>query len=179
MDQQSFLQQMYSAAVTAKHPWPEYAACEAAIDSWWDVGKLIATANNPFGFRTPSKVAPGSTSIVVANNRVWNGKMTVASASFLKYNTLADAFTERMKRMKQLRSTYYGALNADSGEEFVMQVSARWTEVDGTSTRNNGVSLIFNFMGKNYLWNQGRWSGNPARASNVIALYEANKAVFA
>lgn len=174
MDQHSFLLTMHDAATSAKHPWPEYAACEAAYDSEFDQMNLVARTNNPFMSRPHAKSEHPL--IMVTGHRTWNGKTTEFNTSYLKFETLASAFTDRIATLKKYRSIYYGAVNADTAEEFVMQVSARWMETDA---QPSVPGFIYTFMGKNYRWNQGRWSANPARAAGVLALYEANKAVFA
>jgi hypothetical protein len=47
--QDDFLLKACEAARTAGHVFPEYAACEAALESAWGMSRLAVEANNLFG----------------------------------------------------------------------------------------------------------------------------------
>ena len=47
--QDTFLRQASAAARAAGHIFPDYAACEAALESTWGQSRLAREANNLFG----------------------------------------------------------------------------------------------------------------------------------
>ncbi len=49
MIQDEFLSKACAAARSAGHIFPEYAACEAALESGWGMSGLAQKANNLFG----------------------------------------------------------------------------------------------------------------------------------
>src|SRR5215469_3769812 len=49
MSPKDFLDKAYRAAVDAGHVFPEFAACEAALESAWGNSKLCILGNNLFG----------------------------------------------------------------------------------------------------------------------------------
>lgn len=56
--QEEFLQQAASAARRAGHIFPEYAACEAALESAWGHSELAREANNLFGQKQAHRRSP-------------------------------------------------------------------------------------------------------------------------
>jgi len=179
MTQQEFISAMYSAAKSSNHAFPEYAACEVANDSNWDEKGLIASANNIFSTRAPAKLGTNMQTVWITSKQNVNGKMVDRLSTYMKFDSVADAFAARMKTLKQYRAIYRECLLADTGEEFVMQVSARWREMATiTSSIVNGTQMVYEFMGKYYRFDGGRWAVDPQRATKVLALYEANKSLF-
>ncbi|HZU08351.1 MAG TPA: glucosaminidase domain-containing protein, partial [Pseudacidobacterium sp.] len=58
--QETFLQKAYQAAAAAGHIFPEYAACEAALESGWGLSHLATEANNLFGQKQAHPPLPGT-----------------------------------------------------------------------------------------------------------------------
>lgn len=144
MEPQEFLAKATQAASESGHVWPEYAACEAALESGWGGSQLAVKANNLFGEKNPR----GSTYPTLdIPTHEWDATKKVY------YNTVATwpifpdwrtAFIERMNVLRRLESAfphYANALAAKDGETFVKEVSQTW-------------------------------STDPKRADKVLAIYE-------
>lgn len=183
---EQFLLTMRDAAKTAGHIFPEYAACEAAIEAAevpkpgdvpnrnFGKSELFIKANNIFGQKAPAKLLPGMKTIAIETEEYVHGQTRTMNANWLMFPTLADCFAARMALLKRLPTIYGAALKAKSGEEFVQQVSASWKLADEKSP----APLVFTFNGQRWQWVSGRWSTGPARAHEVIVTYNAHKALF-
>ena len=102
--EEEFLQKAYAAAKAAEHVWPDYAACEAAIESDWGANELAVKANNLFNARW----MPGAK---IALYRV----KAVDYASFASWQA---CFAARAKRMRAM-TMFYRALRAGTGVEYL------------------------------------------------------------
>lgn len=127
MTNDEFLTQMTDCARAAGHIWPEYAACEAALESNWGKSQLFKQANNVFG-QKQSRVPIYETYLKQTKEYI-GGKWITIDAKWVKFPDVSTCFKERMNKLNQL-SRYYteyaNALKATTGEEFITQVSARW-----------------------------------------------------
>lgn len=125
-----FLRKAVQSAQMAGHIWPEYAACEAALESAWGTSHLATECNNLFGQKSghtsteyPQKSMP---------THEWqNGKLVPAQANWPEFPDWETSFRERMNVLREARATdesliYAEALAATSGEFFVLAVSKHW-----------------------------------------------------
>lgn len=172
---ESTLYAMFRAAEDAGHPFPQYAACEAAYETYTEAGcftsEPFTKGWGAFTFRQRSK--PLYRTIPV---QVWvtqNGQKTSIIRNYMGFPDAITCFKFRMQQLKTMPQ-YYEALHANTGEEFVRTVSAEWkpskAEADGKD--------VFEFTSGVYEFVQPRWSVERDRATKVLAIYEANKDVF-
>jgi flagellum-specific peptidoglycan hydrolase FlgJ len=127
---EEFLRNTAAAALAAGHLFPDYAACEAALESGWGESELALKANNLFGQKqsTPPQLDTGTLSIPT-REFIRDAWVTVP-ALWVKFPTLAACFADRMatlRRMAPAYPHYAAALAAQTGEEFITAVSASWS----------------------------------------------------
>jgi flagellum-specific peptidoglycan hydrolase FlgJ len=135
--QDSFLRQAAAAAHAAGHIFPEYAACEAALESTWGQSRLARQANNLFG-QKQSAVAeseggnPGVTPgvLVMPTQEFLHGRWVTVMARWARYPDHAACFRARMALLHRLEPSYPAyarALAATTGEAFIEAVSRAWS----------------------------------------------------
>lgn len=139
MTPNEFLKAAWSAAITAKHPFPEYAACEAALESAWGKSKLANEANNLFG-RKQSHDHPVYETLDLPTKEFLHGQWITTTAHWVKYPSWAADFDDRVALLRRLPSLYGPALDATNGRDFVNLVSAHWST---DPERANKVLAIF------------------------------------
>ena len=140
--QEEFLHKAWTAAVAARHIFPKYAACEAALESGWGMSKLAAEANNLFGQKEAHTTQ--AESISLPTREYLRGAWITVQANWLKFPDWCACFKERMELLRELSVAYphyAAALSAKTGEEFVTEVSKSW-------------------------------STDPARAGKVLSIYD-------
>ncbi len=151
-----FLLDAYGYAKAIVHPFPEYAACEAALESWWGASQLYREGNNAFGEKQHRE--PIFETLLIPTKEFQNGQEVEVMAAWVKFPDLGASFRSRLNtimRLGLLRNSkgedeypgYAAALKASSGEEFVREVSKNW-------------------------------STDPLRAEKVLAIHAAHKDVF-
>lgn len=178
---ESFLLTMRDAATAAGHLFPAYAACEAALEtagtplvgvpqSNFGRDGVYLEGNNVFGNKAPATMPAepsGMTTFNIETREYIQGiGYMMVPATWIRFSTIANAFTYRMSLLKRW-SIYAEALRAQTGEEFVRCVSAKWQVV----TLAADDKMIFKFTSGTYKWVSGLWSTGPSRASTVIAIY--------
>lgn len=144
-----FLQKAYQAGLASGHIWPDYAACEAALESAWGTSTLAIKANNLFGQKASSHT-PADEILELPTHEEVNGVMVPTMANWVKFPDWNACFAARMDVLRRLASIYpdYAlALAATSGEDFVNEVSHTW-------------------------------STDHLRGQKVLAIYEAHKSAF-
>lgn len=149
--QEQFLVQARDGAVAAGHLFPEYAACEAALESGWGQSLLATQANNLFGEKQSNPPVPGTSTLALPTREFIRGSWVTVPANWAKFADVQSCFAARMATLKRLAPGYphyAAALAAKSGEEFVIEVSKTW-------------------------------STDPARAGKVLSIYDAHCSVFA
>ena len=125
----SFLTAAYAGATASGHVWPEYAACEAALETGWGSSKLCRLANNLFGQKQGPQTA-GLPTVSIPTREVIGGKSVVVDAVWPVFASWADSFRARMELLRALAPEYRdyaAALAAATGEDFVTDVSRRWS----------------------------------------------------
>ena len=134
--QEAFLIKARDAAKTAGHVFPEYAACEAALESGWGMSKLAVEANNLFGQKQSHP--PVGEGIELPTKEFAHGAWLTIPAIWIKFPDWRACFVERMKLLRRLRTAYPGyaaALAAKDGEGFVTLVSRRWSTDPGRAAK--------------------------------------------
>lgn len=127
--QDSFLRQASAAARAAGHIFPEYAACEAALESTWGQSRLAREANNLFG-QKQSADAPSVSTIALPTREFLHGRWVTVTAHWARFADQSACFRARMALLQRLEHSYpaYGrALAAPNGEVFVEEVSRAWS----------------------------------------------------
>jgi flagellum-specific peptidoglycan hydrolase FlgJ len=148
--QSLFLARAWRAAQAAHHVFPEYAACEAALESGWGRSKLAVEANNLFGQKQSHPPVAGTETISMPTREYLHDHWMTVLANWTKFPDWSDCFAARMallKRLSQAYPHYRAALEATAGEQYVLAVSQSW-------------------------------STDPERAGKVLAVYDAHREVF-
>jgi flagellum-specific peptidoglycan hydrolase FlgJ len=149
--QDEFLLKATAAARAAGHLFPEYAACEAALESGWGLSHLATEANNLFGQKQSHPPLPGTETLNLPTREFLHGAWVSVQAAWVKFPAWESCFRERMALLHSLAASwpnYSAALRATTGDQFITEVSRTW-------------------------------STDPARAGKVLAVYDYHRAVFA
>lgn len=149
--QEHFLLNAAAAARVANHLFPDYAACEAALESGWGLSHLATEANNLFGQKQAHPPLPGTATLTLPTREFLHGAWVAVQANWVKFPDWESCFRERMALLRSLAAAwpnYAAALRAATGEQFITEVSRTW-------------------------------STDPARAGKVLAVYDCHRAVFA
>ncbi len=147
MKPEEFLPKAAAAARAAGHIYPEYAACEAALESAWGASQLARAANNLFG-QKQSHPARGA-SLTLPTREFLHGAWLTVQAQWVVFTSWQDCFAHRMTLLRALENgipEYRAALAAASGEAFVTHVSKSWAT-------------------------------DPERGAKVLAIYKAHRVV--
>lgn len=134
MTPQDFLPKAIAAAKAGGHIFPDWAACEAAVESGWGQSQLAREANNLFGQKAPHFPPPGWSypSIHLPTHEWEHGELVeVSNVAWPAFPDWATSFRERMELLRRLSmqySDYMMALHAPDGETFVRRVSATWSD---------------------------------------------------
>ena len=149
--QDEFLARAAAAARAAGHLFPDYAACEAALESGWGLSHLAVAANNLFGQKQAHPPLAGTATIALPTREFLHGVWVATQAQWVSFPDWSACFRERMALLHSLADAwphYRAALAADTGEQFIAEVSRTW-------------------------------STDPARAGKVLDLYDHHRAAFA
>ncbi|HEY0308814.1 MAG TPA: glucosaminidase domain-containing protein [Acidobacteriaceae bacterium] len=122
------------AARAAGHVWPEYAACEAALESGWGGSKLALEGNNLFGQKQAHPPLAGTETLELPTKEFLHGAWVTVPARWVKFTDWNGCFAERMRVLNGLSAKYphYAeALRAETGEAFVEAVSKSWSTDPG------------------------------------------------
>ena len=148
--QEEFLTKAAAAARAAGHLFPEYAACEAALESGWGMSHLAVEGNNLFGQKQAHPPLAGTETIALPTREFLHGAWIAVQANWVKFEAWSACFRERMALLHALSEAYpnyKAALDATTGEQFITEVSKTW-------------------------------STDPGRAGKVLAVYDCHRAVF-
>ena len=133
--QDNFLRNASAAARAAGHIYPEYAACEAALESTWGQSRLAREANNFFGQKqSPEKQSvdaqSGDAAIALPTQEFLHGRWVTVIAHWARFTDAAACFHARMALLRRLQHSYPAyarALAATTGEAFIEEVSRAWS----------------------------------------------------
>jgi flagellum-specific peptidoglycan hydrolase FlgJ len=118
--QSAFLARACEAARVARHIFPEYAACEAALESGWGRSRLAVEANNLFGQKQSHPPAPETETLAMPTREYLHGHWTTVMANWAKFAGWPECFSARMDLLRRLAGTYpayRAALDATTGEQ--------------------------------------------------------------
>jgi len=149
--QDDFLRKAAASASAAGHPFPEYAACEAALESAWGQSGLATRANNLFGQKQSRPPLEGTGTLSLPTKEFLGGNWVTVNANWVLFTDWSMCFQARMRLLQGASRKYphyAAALAATTGEDFVREVSQTW-------------------------------STDPARATKVLSIYAAHQACFA
>jgi flagellum-specific peptidoglycan hydrolase FlgJ len=127
-EQKLFLRLTAAAATKSGHIFPEFAACEAALESTYGKSLIAREGNNLFGTKQHTHPIYGNLSL--PTREFLHGGWTVVNAEWVKYPDTASCFADRMATLKRLSSVYphyKAALEAGSGVTYVYEVSKTWS----------------------------------------------------
>lgn len=130
MNPQEFLSKAKQAAYEAGHVWPEFAACEAALESGWGSSELAVKACNLFGEKSPKNSAYPT---ITMTTEEWDKTLKRFISVDAKWPIFPDwrtSFIERMNVLRRLEGVfphYAAALAASDGETFIKEVSQTWS----------------------------------------------------
>ena len=136
--QDTFLRQATAAAHAAGHIFPEYAACEAALESNWGQSRLAREAHNLFGQKQSVPALPGTLTVALATQEFLRGQWVAVPAQWACFRTVEACFRARMALLQRLQHSYAGysrALHAATGEQFVEEVSRVWSTDPGRAAK--------------------------------------------
>jgi flagellum-specific peptidoglycan hydrolase FlgJ len=136
VDANTFFARAVPAARVAQHIFPEYAACEAALESAWGASELALRANNLFGQKQSSP--PSGASLSLPTREFLEGTWTVVPAEWRLFTDWAASFAHRMdllRRMSPRWPHYQQALTAGTGEAFITAVSKTWSTDPGRAAK--------------------------------------------
>lgn len=125
MTPNEFLLAAFQAATQAKHIFPEYAACEAALESAWGKSELAIQGNNLFGRK--QSIHPVFETLDLPTKEYLNGTWVQVMAHWVKYPDWGACFDDRMALMRRMSNLYGPALESLDGESFVKLVSLHWS----------------------------------------------------
>lgn len=124
MTKSDFFNKAAPAALASGHIWPQYAVCEAALESGWGSSELATAANNLFGQKQGATTGTNET-IELPTREFLNGAWTTVLATWPKFADWTEAFTARMALLRH-NPVYADALAATDGETFIKLVSVHW-----------------------------------------------------
>jgi flagellum-specific peptidoglycan hydrolase FlgJ len=127
---EDFLQKCAAAAGAGGHVWPDFAACEAALESNYGRSTLAAQDNNLFGMKQHKHPVFGT--VALPTGEFLNGQWVRVTADFVKYPGWAECLGDRMSTLRRLAPVkgfehYAAALSALTGGDFVREVSKSWS----------------------------------------------------
>lgn len=123
-DRAAWLQTILVAAKASGHVFPDYAACEAALESGFGSSQLAREYNNLFGMKQHAR--PVYATVELPTWEVVHGENIRTAASFVHYPTIAECFKDRMATLQHVPN-YKGVVNAVDGKTFVIEVSKHWS----------------------------------------------------
>jgi flagellum-specific peptidoglycan hydrolase FlgJ len=104
--QDSFLSQASAAARAAGHIFPDYAACEAALESTWGRSRLAREANNLFGQKESTETIDGVGTLALPTQEYLNGRWVTVIARWARFADQSACFRARMAVLRRLQQSY-------------------------------------------------------------------------
>lgn len=143
--QRQFLMRATAEATKANHPFPEMAACEAALESTWGNSELAREDCNLFGMKQHSHPIYGTHNLPTREfvgvekdtDAVKDGWITV-TARWVHYPDWASCFADRLATLERLSNAYphyKAALEAKDPETYILEVSRTWATDPGRAQK--------------------------------------------
>ena len=132
--QKQFLDRATAEAVKANHPFPNMAACEAALESNWGNSELAREANNLFGMKEHQHNAYGKINLPTREWSAVKGWQQVPGADWEKYPDWRACFCDRLVTLERLSNAYphyKAALDARDARSYIENVSETWSTDPG------------------------------------------------
>ncbi|MGA7887650.1 MAG: glucosaminidase domain-containing protein [Acidobacteriaceae bacterium] len=129
--QREFLQKAYEAAVAAHHPFPEIAACEAALESGWGGSQLAVQGNNLFGRKVWHE---GDDVLVLPTLEFLRGQWVTLNAEWAKFPSWAACFADRV-HVLTTDKRYAAAMQQTDPVAWIEAVSKVWSTDPLRSTK--------------------------------------------
>jgi flagellum-specific peptidoglycan hydrolase FlgJ len=126
--QRQFCDRATAEAVKANHPFPQMAACEAALESSWGNSQLAREGNNLFGMKQHSHPVFGT--MTLPTRECIDEKWIVCSANWVKYPDWRACFADRLATLERLSNVYphyRAALDAKDARTYITEVSSTWS----------------------------------------------------
>jgi flagellum-specific peptidoglycan hydrolase FlgJ len=139
--QRQFLDRAAAEAVKANHPFPQMAACEAALESTWGHSQLALEANNLFGMKAHHNQDLACT-INLPTHEFVDGKWIACSSQWVNYPDWCACFADRLATLQRLSNAYphyAAALKATDARTFVTEVSKTWSTDPNRALKVLGV----------------------------------------
>lgn len=117
-----------AAAQAGGHIWPNYAACEAALESGFGTSLLARQDNNLFGTKQHQHPVYGTQNL--PTKEFLQGEWIETTAAWIVFPSLSACFDDRMATLGRLRIVYphyNAALTATNGETYIQEVSQTWS----------------------------------------------------
>jgi flagellum-specific peptidoglycan hydrolase FlgJ len=124
----AFLSSASAAAAAGGCIWPDFAACEAALESGFGKSTLARQDNNLFGMKQHKH--PVFETVSLPTEEFLQGHWVRVNADWVKYPAWSDCFADRMATLRRLSPSYEhyaAALSATDGVTFVREVSKTWS----------------------------------------------------
>ena len=126
--QRQFLDRAAAEAVKANHPFPQMAACEAALECTWGHSQLALEANNLFGMKQHVHTIYGT--MTLPTREFQNGEWTTVGAQWIQYPDWRSCFCDRLATLERLSNAYphyKAALEAKDPQTYISEVSKTWS----------------------------------------------------
>lgn len=130
MTEAEFLAKAVFEACKAGHVWPEFAACEAALESSWGGSELAVHANNLFGQKQSHPPLEGTMTLILPTREFLRDEWVTVRAEWVKFPDWDACFAARMRLLGDLAGRYphYAeAIIAKTGAGYVTAVSKSWS----------------------------------------------------
>lgn len=138
--QRNFLDRATAEAGKANHPFPQMAACEAALESTWGHSQLALEENNLFGMKQHAHPVYGT--ITLPTREFLDGKWVACNSSWVQYPDWRACFCDRLATLERLSNAYphyAAALKATDARTFVTEVSKTWSTDPNRALKCLGV----------------------------------------
>jgi flagellum-specific peptidoglycan hydrolase FlgJ len=126
--QHQFLDRATAEAVKANHPFPQMAACEAALESSFGASLLAIQDNNLFGMKQHAHPIFGT--MTLPTREFLDGKWVQCSAKWVRYPDWRACFADRLATLERLSNAYphyKAALDAKDARTYIAEVSETWS----------------------------------------------------
>jgi flagellum-specific peptidoglycan hydrolase FlgJ len=138
-----FLDEATIQAVKAGQPFPEMAACEAALESRFGASELACEGNNLFGMKQHTHPEFKTLNLPTHEGTPGHPDWRATTAKFVDYPDWTSCFADRLATLQRLSAEYppyAAALAASDPETYVTEVSKTWST---DTMRATHVSQIY------------------------------------
>jgi flagellum-specific peptidoglycan hydrolase FlgJ len=125
-----FLNEASAQAVKAGQPFPEMAACEAALESRYGQSDLACEGNNLFGMKQHTHEIFKTLNLPTHEGTPGHPDWKEITAKFVEYPDWSSCFADRLATLQRLSAEYphyAAALAATDPETYVTEVSKTWS----------------------------------------------------